>query len=243
MSPELVRSVTEWLTRRGEGVGLALQCCGATLDEMGLEQRSADYSKKLWTYIKQTGATTIVTACPTCYSQFTEIKENHDVGVVSLFQLMANAGVRIPAPNRRKLTVHDSCTDRLGREGSAVREMLRGTSLVEMRHHGQNTICCGSGGLVSAVAPEICEQRARKRLKEVDEVEADICVTYCMTCAHRFSRTERNGGKAIEIRHILELVFGASVDHRGFEAKARTLFEGERGEKNSDLLQHSKLSA
>lgn len=243
MGPELVRSATEWLAAHGEDVGLVLQCCGATLNEMGVDRRSAAYSQALWTQMKRTGATKLVTACPTCYSRLAEAKENDGIAVVSLFQIMADAGVRVPAPGGQRITVHDSCTDRQGQVGLAVREMLRDTPLVEMRHYGQNTICCGSGGLVSAVAPEISEQRARERLKEVDEVEADVCVTYCMTCAHRFSSTERDGGKAIQIRHILELVFGARVDHPELDAKALALFEGEHGLENYGLLQNSKLLA
>jgi fumarate reductase (CoM/CoB) subunit B len=243
MSPELVRRAAEWIASRVQDVGVVLECCGATLDEMAAEQRSADYSKKLWAYIKQTGATTIVTACPTCHSRMTEANDNPGIEVISLFRLMADAGVLIPASKGRTITVHDSCTDREGSVGAAVREMLTGTTLAEMRHHGRNTICCGSGGLVSAVAPEICEQRAQERLKEVYEVEAETCLTYCMSCAHRLSRAENDNASAASIRHVLEFVFDVEVDHREFEAKARALFEGERGEENIQLLNSSTLIA
>jgi len=243
IGPELVHRAAEWIASRFQDVGIVLECCGATLDEMAAEQRFADYSKKLWTYIKETGATTIVTACPTCHSRMTKANDNAGVEVISLFRLMADAGVLIPTSKDRTITVHDSCTDREGAVGMAVREMLRDTTLAEMRHRGRNTICCGSGGLVSAVAPEVCEQRAKERLKEVNEVEAETCLTYCMSCAHRLSRAENDSGNAASIRHVLEFVFDLKVDHREFEAKARALFEGERGEENIQLLNNSRLTA
>ena len=33
----------------------------------------------------------------------------------------------------------------------------------------------------------ICEERAATRLSEVAQTGADICVAYCMSCAHRLS--------------------------------------------------------
>ncbi len=237
--PGLVRLATKWLARQGEDVGVSIQCCGATLDEIGLQERVEGYSTKLWAHIRQTGARRVVTACPTCQARIVETDDNHDIAVVSLYQLMAESGLRVAAAENRRITVHDSCSDRDGQIGSSVRELLQGNALVEMRHHGRNTICCGSGGLVSAIDPELCRERAEQRLKEVEDAEADTCVTYCMSCAHRMAGSETRD----TVRHILELIFDERVQHQEFDARALALFEGEHGEENCRLLQDSKLLA
>ena len=235
--PRLVRLVANWLSRQGEDTGVSVQCCGAILDQMGTEERAERYSSQLWDQIRRTGARQVVTACPNCQARMLETKQASEVTVVSLFQLMAEAGVEVPASGARRVTVHDSCSDREGRIGAHVRALLKNQQLVEMPHHGRNTICCGSGGVVSAIAPELCRERAEQRLQEVRDTKADTCVTYCMSCAHRLG-----AGTGANIRHILELVFQETVDHQEFDSKAVALFEGERGQENYDLLQHSKLS-
>ena len=66
--------------------------------------------------------------------------------------------------------------------GNYVRALLRNYDIKEMKQFGREALCCGSGGVVSMVDPEICKARSRRRLKEMEETEADVCVTYCMAC-------------------------------------------------------------
>jgi Fe-S oxidoreductase len=240
--PDLVRLALEWLKNRtgqGSSVGISLQCCGAPLDQMGQKERAKAYSTGLWGHIVQAGTRTLITSCPTCHARMMETRPDCDVEILSLYQLMAESGLKAPAPGSGRVTVHDSCSDREGLIGSAVRELLRGSNLVEMEHHGKETICCGSGGLVSAVDPELCAERALRRLQEVEDVEAETCVTYCMSCSHRLAA---RGGQS-PVRHILELVFGRTVEHEEFDRMVHGLFQGERGEENFLRLQDSSLSS
>jgi Fe-S oxidoreductase len=240
--PDLVRLALEWLgSRTGQvnGVGISLQCCGEPLDQMGQKERAKSYSAGLWEHIVRAGTRTLVTSCPTCHARMTATRPDCDVQIHSLYRLMAESGLRAPAPGLGKVTVHDSCSDREGLIGSAVRELLRGGNLVEMEHHGKETICCGSGGLVSAVDPDLCAERALRRLQEAEDVEAETCVTYCMSCSHRLAA---RGGRS-SVRHILELVFGRTVEHEEFDELVHGLFQGERGEENFLRLQSSSLSS
>jgi fumarate reductase (CoM/CoB) subunit B len=238
--PDLVRLATEWLKREyGVGVGISLQCCGAPLDQMGRKERAEAYGASLWEQIVRAGTRTLITSCPTCHARMMETRPDCDVQVHSLYQLMAESGLRASAPGFGKVTVHDSCSDREGLIGTAVRELLRDCNLVEMEHHGKETICCGSGGLVSAVDPDLCAERALRRLKEVEDIEGETCVTYCMSCSHRLAA---RGGPS-SVRHILELVFGKTVEHEEFDQLVHGLFQGERGEENFLRLQNSRLSS
>lgn len=232
---ELVLSSARWLTTQGEDVGISLRCCGAPLDQIGLKERFDLYAGNLWNYIRSSGASRVITVCPTCHALLSKTKGGCDIEVQSLYELMADSGLHAPVGEGSKVTIHDSCADRYGLIGKNVRDLLQDFSLAEMEHHGRNTICCGSGGLVSAIDPLRCSERAERRLREAHEVQAQVCVTYCMACAHRLHSQESN----ISVRHILELVFNKKVDYRGFDEKMRVIFDGENTECR-DLINSSK---
>jgi Fe-S oxidoreductase len=234
-SPELVKDCLEWLGKTEDVGMIGLTCCGATLSEIGLTKRSDDYSKGLAKAIRKTGAKRIVTACHTCQSKLKQNTYLEGTAVESLYTIMADSGIRIQK-KIGKVTVHDSCSDRCVQIGPAVRTLLKEQDMVEMAHHGRRTICCGSGGLVSQVSENTCKVRAIRRLKEVDRAGANICVTYCMSCAHRLNFN----GNTTEIRHILELVFNRNVNHGLYDRLAKDLWEGEQGERYIERIENSK---
>jgi Fe-S oxidoreductase len=179
----------------------------------------------------------VVTACPNCQRQLS-LAGLQDVEVVSIYGLMVEAGVRVPVTGGRSVTVHDSCSDRSGQLSREVRELLADYEIREMRHHGANTICCGCGGIVPAVDPDTCAARAETRLAELKETDADLCVTYCMSCAYKLGVQSREK----PVRNVLELLFDQPLDHAGFDEKAYGMWQGEAGEALGALLQNSKLA-
>jgi Fe-S oxidoreductase len=237
-SPELVQATAGWLGKTGEDISTSLLCCGAPLVQMGLKERAKDYTGRLWRNIETSGARRVVTACPTCHSRLVDTRRQDDIEIISIFNCMAASGLTAPDSGRKKVTVHDSCTDRHGEFGVYVRKLLENYDVKEMKHSGANTICCGSGGIVSVIDPDICEERADMRLKEVADTGAGLCVTYCMSCAHRLAG--RSGQH--EVRHILELLLNHQIDHTEFEEKAGDMWQEEAGEENFNLLQHSKIT-
>jgi Fe-S oxidoreductase len=232
-APELTRAAHAWLEDQGELMGLSDQCCGLLLSSIGLKDRATQHVARLRQQISAAGASKLVTACSGCHSYLKTRLQG--VEVVSLYEMMAQAGMRLSG--NLLLTVHDSCPDRSeGIIGRQVRHLLAGYSLVEMRHHGAHTICCGSGGLVSVVEPKLCTERSRARMVEFTASGADRCVTACMACANRLSRAAREGS----VVHCLELVFNQRVDHAHVQAKAQAMWEGEWGEYNLYRLAHAR---
>lgn len=236
-SPELVQAAAGWLGRDGENVAASLHCCGIPLAHIGLEERASAYSERLWNHIKATGASRVVTACPTCHRRLAQTNQS-DIEIVSIFKLMADAGMRVPVTESHKITVHDSCSDRHGEMGHDVRKLLGNYDLREMKHSGDNTICCGAGGIVSVIDPDVCIERAETRLKEAQETEADMCVTYCMSCAYQLGVHSQQH----PIRYILELVFNQPVDHARFDEQAYGMWQEETGEERYERLQNSKIA-
>ena len=236
-SPDLVRSAVDWLAGQGEDIALSLQCCGAPLAEMGLKERAERYTDRLWQKIRESGAGRVVTSCPACHDKLMKSEMRGGMEVCSLFQLMAESGVKVPVIGSGRITLHDSCFDRKGKIGNYVRALLRDYDIKEMKHHGRETLCCGSGGVVSMVDPEICKERSRRRLKEMEETGADVCVAYCMACVQRLASDAPEG----KIRHILELVFNKVLDHGQYYEMVEGMWEGEWGEYNVNLLENSKM--
>ncbi len=234
--PELVRYAADWLAGAGHEVGLSPLCCGAPLVEMGLTGRAQRYTEKLWKRIREIGARRIVTACPNCQVRLEHTGAGEEIEVVSLFELLAEAGAKARVIGNGRITVHDSCPSRQGDLGQHVRALLGDYEIVEMKHHGKRTLCCGSGGVVSQIDPEICGERARVRLEEVEETQADACITYCMACSHRLAGEP--GGE--NIRYVLELVFDQLLDHGRYYEMIEAMWEGEWGEYNRDRVENSK---
>ena len=229
-SPELTRAAYTWLQGRGRPLGFSDLCCGKPLASIGLVAEEERLLARLRAEVAACNAREIVTACPNCEAHL-RAAAIPGVEVRSLYGLMSAAGVRLEGS--QTLTFHDSCPDRCdGRNPRDVRGLLAGFPQVEMPSRGGNTICCGSGGIVSAVDPDLCAERAGRRLAEFSASGADTCVTSCMACAHRLARA---GGPG-QVRHCLEYVFGIPVDYEQVERNAQQMWEGPQGEVNRDRL-------
>jgi Fe-S oxidoreductase len=233
-APELTRAVHSWLQGQGMRVGFTEKCCGKPLSSIGLEERARNLLDGIREEMQTAGAKRLVTACPNCHYLLKE--QLGGVELVSLYDLLREAGIQVQGDER--FTVHDSCADRYDMAiGTQIRALLSSHPLVEMEHHGKDTLCCGSGGIVSTVAPKLAEQRARKRVAEFSDTGADRCVTACMSCAHRLARVSSEGN----IVHCLELVFGIPVDYSQLAANIQSMWKGEWGEYNLSRLSQAKL--
>ncbi|MDD5703325.1 MAG: NADH-ubiquinone oxidoreductase-F iron-sulfur binding region domain-containing protein, partial [Dehalococcoidales bacterium] len=237
-SPQLVFTTFNWLADQEEGeVGILLYCCGMPLFEMGLTDRGEQYEDLFWKRIKETGAKKIVVACPNCFNQVLIRGLKEGIKVISLLELMVEKDLKAPVIKDRRITVHDSCPSRHNGMPKIARQILEDFEIVEMLHNCENTICCGSGGVVSMVDPELHDNRAAKRIEEFKDTRADICVTYCMACCNTLSKADNKGN----VKHILELIFDQSVDHSQYQAMVRAMWEGEWGTYNDYRLRNSKL--
>ena len=236
-APELTRASFDWLSKRSGNVGLSLSCCGLPLVQMGAAERAAEYMATLRQSVTATGARRIVTVCPTCHCHLQGQPGLAGTEVVSLYQLMAEAGVRAPLSRRGKITVHDSCPERRVKLGGYMREILGSYDIREMAHSGAETICCGSGGLVGIADPASCSRQAEERMAEFRQVAAAQCVTYCMNCALTLSAAAPG-----KVRHILELVFNRPVDYAAIQRRSEAMWQGEPGKVNFKRLADSTPS-
>ncbi len=232
-APELTRAAYRWLETNDGPIGLTEECCGVPLAQIGLTGRAANYTQRLQGEFARLGARRLITACPECHYYLKDTMPNLEI--VSLYELMLQKQAPIPAGPA--LTVHDSCPDRSGAIGGTLRRLLSASPLVEMAHHGANTICCGSGGIVSMVDPDICAERARTRLAELSQSGASACVTACMACAYRLARASDQA----PVLHFLELALGVQVDYAEIRARGQAMWQGEWGDYNRARLAQARI--
>jgi Fe-S oxidoreductase len=229
-APELTRAAHRWLLERGLHVGFSDLCCGKPLESIGLCLDAARHLERLAAQVSAAGAREIITACPNCEAKLRRAGIP-GVEVRSLYTLMVAAGMRLSGSET--LTFHDSCPDRYDdRNPRDLRSLLSGFPLVEMPSRGKDSICCGSGGIVSTIDPKLSSARAQRRLKEFADSSADACVTSCMACSHRLAR----GGAAGHVRHCLEYVFGITVDYAQVARNTRLMWEGPQGRINTQRI-------
>jgi Fe-S oxidoreductase len=126
----------------------------------------------------------ILTLCPTCTITLRDkygLKVKH--ALVALAERLPGLELR---PVTMKATYHDPC--HLGRmlgvteEPRAILAAL-GVGLVEMEHSRTFSTCCGGGGGLTAVDPQVSIEVAKNRVRDALQVGVEHIVTACPTCA------------------------------------------------------------
>ena len=165
-------------------------CCGdiaRRVGELGLfeEQRQGCYEA-----FDKYGITEVVTSSPHCFHTFTNeypeaaFRTRHYCLV--LRELMAAGKIRFKKEINKTVTYHDPCY--LGRHNRIFdepREIIRsipGITLLEMTHHGPDSLCCGGGGgrMWQNLQGEV--KMSEVRIREAEATGAEILITACPLC-------------------------------------------------------------
>jgi Fe-S oxidoreductase len=168
-------------------------CCEAVKDETG-SRPNQDRMRQNVERMKEAGGKEVLFLCPTCLRTFVEYDGQHQTGLQfkALTSFLAEHFSFVSSEaNPATITFHDPC--HLGRGlGSydGTRDLLHGpgNNLVEMEHHHQESLCCGAGGGVKGFYPEFSRDMAWNRVKEAQEVGADILLTDCLSCRHNLEQ-------------------------------------------------------
>ena len=170
-------------------------CCSGVLEDVGY-QINADLARKNIDLILATGAGTVITGCPYCFRtfsnrpQYSELKEK-GIKILHMTQFMEGFDLGVKTDNL--VTYHDPCD--LGRH-SGIYEEPRKTikkiaeNFVEMPHHHADALCCGAGGGVRGAYAKNSIAMARRRLKEAEEIGAEVVLTECNSCVHNLSNAK-----------------------------------------------------
>ncbi len=196
-------------------------CCGFPLLGMGLRREVWDVAHHNVHAVRELGATTLVTTCPSCYHMWHDVYpeapgEAHGLRVLHASQLLEELlgdHALVPGPLPGAVTYHDPCD--LGRNSGIyepprrVLAAIPGLELVEMVENRQEALCCGGGGNLEAVDPELTAAIARRRLAQAEETSARMLITPCQQCKRTLSAAARRERSRLKVFDLAEYVWRA----------------------------------
>jgi Cysteine-rich domain len=116
-----------------------------------------------------------------------------------------------------KVTIHDNCLSKM--QGGRLQEVnraivgLTGCDIVEMKHQGERSMCCGFGAAAARFRVMDIMSSGYRRLKEIEATGADAAVIYCPACLFILSVIKEMANCAMPFYHPVELVEMAAGGH------------------------------
>lgn len=196
-------------------------CCGLPLYLMGADVFDS-HAAAVAANLKSMGVREIITPCAGCYKTFKTLypEIGHDLGVEVyhtvhyLKKLVDEKRLTFHKTLSQKITYHDPCD--LGRacgvfdEPRNVLRQIPGVELVEMENNRMEALCCGAGGGMAGVNPELALEMAAARVRQALAVGAEIIVSGCPACkdnlrkgARAIPKDERGRIKVMDITEIV----------------------------------------
>jgi len=189
-------------------------CCGFPLELMGFEEeheKQAELLKK--TFSVRDGDAPVLTFCPGCKVHLEKIFEREVVHILQEINRRLDKE-KIKKPINKKVTFHNPCD--LSRGAGITeepREILQklGCEIIEMKHSGNTSRCCGGGGSILTWDTQISDRMSNSRITEALETGAEMLVTACPTCEQTLRKGARiaadnSNEKPFPVYHILDLV-------------------------------------
>lgn len=170
-------------------------CCSGVLEDVGY-QINQNLVRKNIDRILATGAKSVITGCPYCWRtfnnkpQYAELKEK-GIDIIHTSQFLNQFDWNVKTDKR--VTYHDPCD--LGRhchiyEEPRVTIRKIAPNFVEMPHNRANALCCGAGGGVRGAYAKNSIAMARRRLQEVEEIDAEVVLSECNSCIHNLANAK-----------------------------------------------------
>lgn len=190
-------------------------CCGFPLIGAGMSRELEKLKVHNIDKIKEVGAKSVVFSCPSCYRTWKELYET-DVELLHSSHLLEELIKEKKIPLKElnlTVTYHDPCD--LGRNSGVyeppreVLKMIPGVKLVELENNREKTVCCGGGGNIEMVDPELSAGIAQKKIDEIQNTGADLIVTSCQQCVRTISTRARKQGIKLKVMDLTEIVMMA----------------------------------
>jgi Fe-S oxidoreductase len=175
--PDKVIKVYEHLRQHIPSIGMVLDCCTKPSHDLGREAYMTAMFGEMKLYLQEAGVKTVLVACPNCYKVFS--RYGAPLSVRTVYEVLAEHGLPVASRVDGTVTVHDPCAVRF-EEGihAAVRNLIAdsGLTVEEMPHTRTMTLCCGEGGAVGFLSPELAGNWGKLRRNEVNGKRT---ITYC----------------------------------------------------------------
>ncbi len=188
-------------------------CCGFPLLGAGKPEEVNKLKEHNLEKIKAAQASEVVFACPSCFHTWQHFYEC-DIQKLHASQLLARLVKegKLPLKNLDlTVTYHDPCD--LGRNSNVYdepREVIQaipGVKFVELPKNRSMSVCCGGGGNVEMVDPELSAALAQNKIDAVLATGANVVVSACQQCLRTIrTRATRAKIKDLQVLDLIQLV-------------------------------------
>ncbi len=217
MIPISIAKILDWVGEDWTILGENEICCGAPALMCGEQKTTVELIQANIKMIGEKRATILVTGCAGCYRMFKYeypqfINKNLSFKVfhaVELFSQYIEEGKIKLESSDLKITYHDPCElARLGGVVKEPREILKKITrnFIELPKSNTNSGCCGGGGLLQAFDPEMVLNIASQRVRQAEEIGADILTSACPACEMALKNAVQHLKGKIEVIDIIELL-------------------------------------
>jgi len=187
-------------------------CCGFPLVGAGMAKEMARLKDHNQAKVEALGAKKAVFSCPSCFHTW---KHFYDSKAELLHSSQLLAGLlkdnRLKLnPVRMKVTYHDPCD--LGRNSGVYEEPRRvlatipGLEFKELPANRALTNCCGGGGNVEMVDPDLAAAVAAKKVEEIMATGAEAVVSSCQQCLRTILTSVRRQKLDLKVLDLTDIV-------------------------------------
>ncbi len=137
-------------------LGIVLDCCMKISHDLGRKEHFTAMFQEMKNFLLENGVQKVIVACPNCHRIFKQYGE--ELSVKTVYEIVGEHSLPLMESVEGVVTIHDPCAVRFEEPAqSAVRHLVMNQGLVieEMPHHGERTLCCGEGGIVGCVSPDL----------------------------------------------------------------------------------------
>lgn len=206
-NPEAVTKTVAYLNEALPKFSAVLKCCGKPTRDIGQYELFRERFEGLLADMRDVEIETMILACPNCKAVF---EKESQIKSHLLWEILPLIGLPEEVRGKAKesdmvFTIHDSCS---AREDKAAQDGIRwiltelGYKYVESEYSREKTRCCGYGGMVNPVNPELTRKVMQRRIKTLADYPV---VVYCATCRSALSQAGRKAW------HIMDLIWGPVV--------------------------------
>ena len=187
-------------------------CCGYPLLGAGMEEKMKALVEHNLEKVREMGAKKIVFTCPSCYHTWKTFYQA-DIEILSSSELLEQLLIDGKIPLREinaTVTYHDPCD--LGRISGifdaprAVLKSIPGIRLVELPNNRELSVCCGGGGNLEMVDPDLSGKVAQMKIEEILNTGADMVVTSCQQCVRTIATRARRQQIDLVVKDLTDLV-------------------------------------